>query len=292
MKCIYSGTNLDSLCSAAIVSKAFKGCGLVAKSSKKFPIEMVDPGEVIYIVGCSLPLEDMQAIASVGIVHWYNCGQDDISLVTKLKLNDKSIIGIDSKVGSCERLWGKLFPKDPCPKSVLAISADTQHKADTTPMFAEFCRGIVIYPCEPKDTDFWLALFDDDDPSFADMASLGELLLRVKSHADAIICGMAGFYSEIEGHKCVVINYVGATKKTFESIYDPEHHDFMVAFGFVQGQWRVVIYSDKEEFDALQLASKLGDVLPLSNRHLASSSADELLIPLPVIKTEATDVSK
>ena len=303
MKCIYATGSLDSLCAAAIVKMKFDDCELYGQASAPIPDDMIEPGEDIYLVGSVLPLADIQKIASVGRLIWFNNTDEAKKLKDEFLVNSKSKddnflfnakAGSDSDTGICPLVWDELYKDLERPKAVTAISRALHPDIYDYAHYAELCACMALYPCSPDDHDFWGSVFNPDEKVYKEMTALGSILLRVKAHADALTCRLGGFYTEIDGLRCVALNSISTTERTFGSIYNPEHHDLMVSFGLVSGRWLITFYSPNGGMSAKNVASRFSpDLSPHATKRQASFSVDDLIIPLPAIpEQEESDVSK
>jgi len=144
-----------------------------------------------------------------------------------------------------------------------------------------FQYGMRTAPNDP-DSAIWPCLFGlvEETPVkqlVQDLVQDGKAVLLYVAQQNAIAM-WASFEMEHWGYNCLVVNRGGANSQLFESKWDPERHDIMVAFYFSRDLWKVYLYTDKEGVDVSKIAFAHGGG---GHKRAAGFTCKELPFVLP-----------
>jgi oligoribonuclease NrnB/cAMP/cGMP phosphodiesterase (DHH superfamily) len=175
--------------------------------------------------------------------------------------------GILSKEhAACYLTWVYLNIYEPVPTYVQLLS-DYDSWKNTKENWETEVRplqsGMKLRETNPKySMDIWRELAADyeveDEALLFDIISKGQLLLEYDKKINKIKAGNS-FVLEFEGYRCLTMNGPMLSSLAFESKWDPEKHDIMMAFYFKKaGHWAVTLYTNKEDINCEALAKKYG----------------------------------
>jgi len=130
--------------------------------------------------------------------------------------------------------------------------------------------GMKLRETNPKySMDVWRELSTDHNENILnDIIYKGTLLLEYDKKLNKIKAGNS-FVVEFEGYRALAMNSPMLSSLAFESEWDPEKHDIMMAFYYKKaGHWAVTLYTSKEDINCEALAKKYG-----GGGHRAASGA-------------------
>ena len=262
--CIYHNADLDGICSAAIVNKAYSGEVDLHGYNYGDPVpwELIKDRAVI-LVDCSLDFgtgEMFLLINDAASVTWIDHHHTAIEEADNQGLLEKmhglQVVGTAACILTWKHFFGSAVP--------LAVqylgSYDIWDHSDPNTLPFQYGARLVTY--SPTDL-IWLTLLGPDDQMhhtvIRDLLLKGRTCLTYQSTQNKKACQSLAFETQLEGYSVIGANAIGCNSTFFDSI-DTQRHDLMLLFGWVAsvGQWRVSIYTTKDEIDCGVIAKTYG----------------------------------
>ena len=258
MKCFYHSSDLDGHCSGAIVGSEFPECELIGISyGDRFPWECIEANETIVMVDYALqPFEDMLKLRGMCDLIWID---HHVTAIDESRRNNFCPKGW-WKVGdaACELTW-KYFVSDDLPLAVYLIGRHDvwDHSDDRT---LPFNYGIKRCNTRPTERDFWKNLFtlDSTAKNIGSIIQEGQIILDYIKRDSAEYVEACSFEVTLDGLKCIAANRMLCGSQLFDSVWDSQKYDAMLAFGYRKGRWSVSLYTDKEGIDVSRIAKNRG----------------------------------
>lgn len=251
MKCFYHSSDFDGQCSGAIVKLRFLDCEMLPINyGDKVPWDDITVGETVFMVDFSLPAEDMVALNQRTNFIWIDHHKSAIDTVTP------SIIGLrEIGLGACALVWRYLFRNKDLPYAVQLL-AQYDVWNHTNPDTLPFQYGLRLRDTTPGNELWRHLLIGNYEIMVSDVIKTGKVVLEYEKSENAYYAKASAFEVDWDGHKCIVISKLFGGSDLFESVFDPERHDMMVSFGWLNGSWKVGLRS--ENGGAGDLAVKYG----------------------------------
>jgi oligoribonuclease NrnB/cAMP/cGMP phosphodiesterase (DHH superfamily) len=283
MKIFFHSADLDGHCSAAIVKMKYPGAELIGINyGQPFPFDKLIENEIVIMVDFSLqPFTEMFKLAQkVGmdkltwIDHHVTAIKDaDECVFDKVEpMNDNPPFTITfnnicpgkreiGKAG-CELTWDYFYPDDEMPAAVSFLGR--YDVWDLQGSVLPFQYGMRLNNTWPNNQEMWQKFLQPDDNDettmlVVDTIRSGETILKYQKQENEKYTKSAAFEVLFEGHKAICINKLLTNSQLFESVWDKEKYDIMIAFGLrSNGTWTMSFYTDKDGIDVSLLAKKLG----------------------------------
>lgn len=279
---IYHSADLDGICSGAIAKFALAGeVELIGYDyGEEFPWDRITPEHTVYMMDVSLgSAEDMQRMKnSCKEFIWIDHHQSAILMVEEAGLELNGVQGLGKS--GCELTWDWFFfiqrydrppakyeNMDP-PRAVTLLGRyDVWDHSDPETLPFQFAmRAEVSGVNDPIWTKFFSKLWGYKE-LYIPIIEKGEAILehiRSENNKYASICAFQAqmnFFVEDEWIvlKCIAINRALTNSQMFDSVWDPEKYEAMVTFYLNnRGQWRVSLYTDRDDIDVSVLAKSKG----------------------------------
>jgi uncharacterized protein len=259
MKCFFHSADLDGHCSGAIVKHRFPACEMIGIDyGQPFPFETVKVDETVYMVDFSLqPFEEMVELNSICNLTWIDHHKSAMLDWEEWNRPIKEAY-LQSDHAACELAWNHLFGHLPMPKAVFWLGRYDIWKHKENPGSLEFQYGMRIVPnTSPDNQDFWKELFSQNDLTFR-LRDQGLGLLTYEKNQNTKFISAYGFYTELDGLKCIAANRGMSNSLLFESVWNHEMYDAMLMFAWKNGQWTISLYTDKPGIDVSKVAKARG----------------------------------
>ncbi len=262
MKCFYH-SDIDGKCAGAIVKKHMKESGEENESDEyisidykdDFPFDKINKDEEIHIVDFSLqkPGDFKRLLEITEDVIWID---HHISAIEKHQ-EHSGLMGIrDIACSGCELTWMYFYIPETMPLAVkYAGRYDVWDFSEHGEILNEFQAGMGLYDNEPQDT-VWEALLDNDISFRHTVLLAGRTALLYRRKLNAELIKDFAFYAKFEGYKAICCNAGRANSQLFDSV--KEDYDIMIAFVTDYKQWKVSIYTNRDDIDCAKLAAKYG----------------------------------
>jgi len=257
MKCFYHGSDLDGHCSGAIVKKAFPEAELIGINyGNDFPWDKIQKNEIVFMVDFSLqPFENMERLNKIARLSWVDHHKSAIDEAGARGFFASGGQTLEVGRAACELCLESLFPGI---KNETVRLLGRYDVWDLQPGTLELQNGLRMYDTLPTNTDLWQSLLCQDESLLMESLHVGKILLRKKQMDDKIYAKSCSFETEIDGLKVIAVNRGITNSQLFESVYDPEKHDGMLAFVWRKKQWTVSVYSDKKNIDVSLICKTRG----------------------------------
>lgn len=270
MKCFYHSADLDGQCSGAIVKHFYPECQLIGiNHGQPFPWDIIENNEPVFVVDFSLqPFEDMIRLANMATLVWIEHHKTAIDESIARHV-EKAIPGLRAvgKAG-CELTWEYIQnfvmrdkpDKDPVPLAVKLLGRyDVWDLKD--PMVMPFQYGMRTYNTDPNDQGFWAPFFEVEEFPCMTIDGIiwkGQAILDYIGQYNAKYIAAAAHTVMLDGLKCLAVNKLLANSQLFESAWDRNKYDAMLAFAWRGKSWTVSLYSDREDIDVGEICRKRG----------------------------------
>jgi oligoribonuclease NrnB/cAMP/cGMP phosphodiesterase (DHH superfamily) len=259
--CIYHSVDFDGKCSGAIVKYKFPDAELIPYNyGDELDIEQFFDSKV-FMVDCSLqPFDRMHRLASICDLTWIDHHKTAIeehhinpldSLKTKWRLNIEK--------AACELTWDYCFldKKMPMPRAVWLLGRYDVWDLNVDPDVLAMQFGMRQHEGKPKSQEFWGKLFFDDYSCEA-IINKGRIVLEYVEQWNKEICKFA-FEAEIYGMKCICANVPRMNSQFFDSVWDPDRHEAMLAYYYTgKGFWTVSLYTHHDDINVGAVAKAHG----------------------------------
>ncbi len=252
MKCFYHSSDLDGICSAAIVKHRHPECECIPINYgyKDDVFDSIVENEIVYMVDFSATREDMKKIIDKTIYFtWIDHHKTAIEKCDGLEISGFREIG---KAG-CELTWEYLFPDSVIPNAVYYLGRYDvwDHSNKKTLPFQYGMRSENLIP----ESHMWGNLFDNQ--GFLSILNKGYVIYDYQISQNKLFA-RSSFESEFNGLRVICINRSYTNSQVFDSVYDSEKHDAMLTFSFNGEKWTYSIYSTKKEIDVSEIAKSYG----------------------------------
>lgn len=286
MICFYHSRDLDGWCSAAIVKKAFPQVELVGYDyGEPFPWSKIVGHDKIIMVDVSLPMKEMEDLASTGNFTWIDHHISAIEAFNKSTSKTlKTTMGrLDTNFAACELTWKYFYPAIITPEIVTILGKyDTFRKDDGDwDSVLNFQYGMRLY-CNSPETFFNGMLEPTTEANevsfasfFSEIIADGKTVLRYQKQLNEFNAKRAFeiYFGSLIGipfidrsqypknnPKIIALNTDTFGTQAFDSIYDPDKHDMMMPFRYdgKNNKWICSLYTTKDEVDCSYYANLLG----------------------------------
>lgn len=259
MLCLFHSADLDGKCSAAIVKLKFPHCSLYGINyNEEIPWkEIENHSEVVMVDFGFQPFSDMEKIHNMkwDSFVWIDHHKTAIDNYNEYQQEIEGLREI-GKAG-CELTWEYFYPNRPMPKIVRMLGRydvwDRKYSEDVDHI--QF--GMKTTNNGPY-SPIWKDLLHDDDKLYNAIRKKGKTIYDYQMKEWERYCLSNSFDIEWEGFKFIAMNILNASSLAFESMYDPNIHDGMMAFGYKNGKFVVSLYGDKKDIDLSVIAVKYG----------------------------------
>ena len=274
MKCFTHSADLDGATSGAIIKSKYQRCQMFGINyGDDFPWHLIQPGETVFMTDFSLPMSDMIMLSGICHLIWIDHHQSAID-----DCAEEGLVFQGTQVSgdaACVLTWQHCYPNTPVPYAVKLISDwdvwRFEHEA-TRP----FQYALRIQDTAPE-SPIWERLFTDKNEGFVHtLLDHGLAIMKHEKQSNKIQC-RAAFETELEGLRCIAVNKLFSGSNLFESVWDENKFDVMIAFGWHRGQWKVSLRSTI--VGVSELAKRYGGG---GHKHAAGFSCKELPFKLGV----------
>jgi len=258
MKCFYHATDLDGQCSGAIIRQEFPECELIGITySDAFFWNIIQPNETIIMVDFALqPFEDMLKLDKACDLIWIDHHLSSIEESDRHGFHPKGWWKIGE--AACELTW-QYFVSPDLPLAVYLIGRhDVWDHSDYRTL--AFHYGMQKYNTQPSEDDFWRELLhsSDNEKLIDSFIRDGDIILEYVRRDNAKYVKACSFDVTLDDYQCIAANKMLCGSQLFESIWDGDQYDIMLAFGYKSGRWNISLYTDRADIDVSQIAKKWG----------------------------------
>lgn len=264
MICIYHNADLDGFCSAGIVKYKYPDVKLIGHNyGKKLDFSQIPENEEIIMSDISLPKDEYFKLLNhsnkkliwidhhISAINDYENWKDLKTGITILKVGK----------AACELTWEYLFPDKDIPLIVEYLGKYDTWRIDENwnDVILPFQYGMRLI-CNSGDS-FPITLFNNNEETINFLKRIennGKLILEYEEQKNKHFCKTSAFEAKIGDYRAICLNGWHLSSTVFESIYDENKHDIMVAFHLGKKDWHFTLYSSKKDIDCSQIAKIYG----------------------------------
>lgn len=267
MKCFYHKSDLDGICSGAIIKYKYPECEMIGVDygDDINPLDHIDLGKECYVVDFAFSSEIMEKLFYKTHLIWIDHHKSSFDIVNKIN-NSHGIVGTTihgkreiGKAG-CELTWEYLFPEREMPEAIQLLG-----RYDVWDNSAEWCWENRTLPFQygmkslnrSVDSKFWHLLFSDNR-QINKIVDKGILILVYQKEQNKKILENNYFEREFQGLKAICLNNQVYNSQVFDSLWDEDKYDIMICFAYTGKHWKVSLYSTKDSVDCSELAKEFG----------------------------------
>jgi oligoribonuclease NrnB/cAMP/cGMP phosphodiesterase (DHH superfamily) len=271
----YHKRDLDGQCSGAIAKYYFLEENYVENIKmwpydygEPFPFDKIMDGEIVWMVDITTnPYEVMLEINKRYNLFVVDHHKSFIDFQVKHKIPGYFEIG----KAACELTWEHCFSSEKMPPLVRLLGCyDIWNKSaeyDWDDYIMPIQMGIKIRDADPvSGYDFWKTYFNwfRGNSYYAEqllytIKNSGKDILKYQMKEDAKTCSFFAFPAIFENYKAICLNSTRFNSKVYESVWDKEKYDIMLAWVNVKGErYSVSIYTDKPGVDVSEIAKSFG----------------------------------
>ena len=265
--CVYHKADFDGQCAAAIIAQKFPDAVLVPFDyGCEINTKQFINNKVIF-VDCALqPFSLMESLALTCDLTWIDHHKTAIeeyekSLVIYNDLCDIGIIHahVDIKFSGCELAWKWAFPETQMPEAVRLVGRYDIWDLSVPEAWVFQCglRTLELDPLTGNGLKNWHEVFGFHN-WINELLKIGREIQKYSRNHNKDLCKSA-FEANVAGLRCICLNVGRASSQVFESMWDKEKYDAMLAFCNVQNKfWKITLYTDKEGIDVGAVAKSMG----------------------------------
>lgn len=275
---MYHSRDLDGQCSGAIVKYKHPDCNTIGVDyGDDVPWDQLKEGETVFVVDFSFDVPDMKRLDKKYSLIWIDHHK---TAIEKMRSHGLRFNGLQKEgLGACALTWTFCRFDTPMPWAVILL-AEYDVWIHTKPETLSFQYGMRLEATEPE-SHLWKKLFSGNSEVVMDsIIEKGHIIRDYEIQSSIIYAAAAAFEIDFEGLKCIAINKVLKNSFLFESVFDEDKHDAMLAFGWTGATWSFSLYSTK--VDVSPVAVRYG-----GGGHPNACGFKSKTIPFFSINTEA-----
>ena len=287
----YHKKDLDGHCSGAVARyywQTVKGEEVKMwpyEYGEPFPFDEIMDGELVWMVDITTnPYEVMLEIDKRYDLWVIDHHKSFVEFQVEHKISGYFEIG----KAACELVWEHCFPSEKIPRLVHLLGRydvwDNNDELLWNNQILPTQMGMKMKSTDPgTDNGFiiWNLYFKDflDRPNKmfpkidryyveleVEVNKAGAIILKYQAQEDARACAFYSFHAKFhmpeangKTYNIICLNSTRFNSKVYESVWDPEKYDFMLAWVSVQGErCSVSMYTDKPGIDVSEIAKKYG----------------------------------
>lgn len=267
---IYHKSDLDGICSAAIMKYKYPDIKLIGLDNSDVLNVKIGEGEEVIMADISIPMDKMKGISikTGGKFLWidhHKSSMDDYKRFIEtepFKIKTVHEIG----VAACELTWKTFFPDQPVPIAVQLLSAyDVWDKSrfDWDNFTLPFQYGMKLdcgIDVDKFNTNIFKINFETGyyEQLFQVIYNSGINILKYQKEQNNIHAKIQWFEEIVLGYNAICINDNTHSSIIFDTIYDETKHDLMILFYYIKNRWTFTFYSAKDNVDCSVIAKHFG----------------------------------
>jgi len=258
--------DLDGRAAAAIAvlaGGAWEGAELLPMDySSDWHMAPPVPGEPVCVVDCMLePESEMVALASTAALTWIDHHATSLRAEARSEVL-RGAAGIRSDaLAACELSWQHFHPGEPAPRAISLLGRyDRWDIADQEAWHGEIMPFQVAMESLDTDPRTDLARWREviEGRGTEELVEAGRHIWRYQRAKNGLAAARLAREVSVGGLRGIAINAAGDSQ-LFESVWDPERHDVMIAYSqMADGRWSASLYSPKPEVDVSAIAEGHG----------------------------------
>ncbi|NTW33442.1 MAG: hypothetical protein HGB12_12610, partial [Bacteroidetes bacterium] len=275
MKCFYHKADLDGISSAAYVNMMYPNCELIGvdygEDYSKI-LGSIDIDERVWVVDFTFePIKIMQSIAKKGDLFWFDHHLSSIEYAKELKASFQGSIGkADNKQSTIALLYDYFkigrysTPNLPTIEMISLFDTWQWKEHQNADLIHAFNVGAMnILSLDPEDRAKWRSLFQhpigvEGLDLIQQCIKTGYILIEYLKQNNEQNMSHSSFNFKYKQYQFLCLNTALKGSLQFESKWNPEIHDAMIAFYYLNNKWRYSMYTDKPNVDILKIATYFG----------------------------------
>lgn len=260
----YHRGDLDGVCSGAILKKIF-GSQIelygVEYGDKIDFNKIVQKGDLVYVVDFSFePFTKMLELNKYADLIWFDHHVTVINEVKHSGVEFKGQFGdLKNSKSAAYIVWEAFHPKIPVPKGVELISLYDTWQHEFKDDILNFYRGLETSTELNVHSPLWQHIFDNNLEFIQSVTNSGLSISKyIKTNNKQYALDHA-IETEFDGYKAIAINKGFGGAFMFDSLWDENKYDIMIAFSRRNNNsWRLSLYTTKKNVDCSAIAKKYG----------------------------------
>lgn len=267
--CFYHSIDNDGYMSGAIVKKAIPDAILIPYDYEKFDISRWALGDNMYFVDCVpqpyLEVKKLYDIIGKGLYiidHHKTAIESPILQQIKEEIPDNIVLS--NEHAACRLCWEFFYPKVKVPTAVKYLSQydawQLDGEYDWDNIVLPFQMGIRLQETDPTKSNVMTDFLDlYSQSNVASTIQDGRIVLQYQTLEHKKNMANNAFEYRWKSFTFLCINSTHSNSQLFDSMYDPEKHDFMCRFCLNKNQEvSVSIYTTRPDKDASEIAKRFG----------------------------------
>lgn len=259
MKVVFHRADLDGQGSGAVIFKKFYSELVYDRDfipynyGEEFPFHRIEPEETVVMADiCLEPFSEMERLANYAKLIWIDHHKTAIDQYQNSGLR---LAGLRKEgEAACSLSWRYFFPNQPVPLA-LRYLAEYDVWNHTNPSVLPFQYGMRL-EYTWVNSQIWTDVWISDPAWISSIISKGTTVLKYERQHSQAYLKAYGFETEFEGLKALALNRGMASSMAFcDSIND---YDIVILFTRKGGEWKVGLYTVKDNIDCGALAHKYG----------------------------------
>jgi hypothetical protein len=171
--------------------------------------------------------------------------------------------GEHEKIAACLLTWHVCFPGRQPSKALELLNKYDVHDESDAQLWKEqilpFQFGMRTFKDVDPRSEFWDQVLYGPDFFVDKVVKKGEAVLDYVSVQNEKLATAYAFETEFDGLRTIALNVAFPNSQIFESAFDPNKHDVMLAFqASKNGTWKISLFGTNEKLDLGQVAKKYG----------------------------------
>jgi uncharacterized protein len=272
MKCFYHSTDLDGICSGAIIKYVHPECKMFGINyGQVFPIDEIQKEETVYMVDFGLqPISELISLDTYikninGKFVWIDHHK---SAIDDAKAQNFDPIGL-RRVGdaACELVWEYMVNEKENRTIEISRTVPTGVKLlgryDVWDLTFNENVSTFQYGMQSEnaivDSELWKLIFMNDHETIERLCNNGKVIQGFQKIKDAQYVGFYSFGTTLNGLRAIAVNRGNTGSTIFNSVWDEDKYDLMITFVKIpSGKWTVSLYSTKKHIDCGAIAKSFG----------------------------------
>jgi len=260
----YHRGDLDGVSSGAILKKAF-GERIVLygiEYGDKIDFDkLIQKGDTVYMIDfCVEPFTKMLELNKKAKLIWID---HHITSINEMKHSGVEFLGIlgDEKnsKSAAQLAWENFFPNKSLPKGIELISLFDTWQHEFKSEILDFYRGLETDTGLSINSKSWEYIFENRIEFIKSTTNMGSVINKYITANNKQYALEHGLETIFEGYKAITINKGFGGAMMFDSIWDEDKYDLMIAYSRRgNGTWRISLYTTKKNVDCSAIASKWG----------------------------------
>jgi len=263
-------TDPDGFCAAGIVRYFHQGLDTETHGMNygyKIPWNKIKRARRVYMVDFSLPPHEMAKIRDMVGFENFIWIDHHKTVMEDVEASGQVIKGL-RRIGDsgCELTWEWFSATlGMVPKAVTMIGRydvwdleyDNPERGISKDDLFPLVTGIKFHDPDGDSDHFWFKMFQDKE--FCEkVITEGRICYEYQKIMYASHCKSHSFDMEWEGCRFLVVNALNCNSQMFDSKFNHDDYDAVMAYGYTNRNWSVSMYTDKPGIDVGALAHKFG----------------------------------